>query len=98
MSGPLGSADMTSTYRSGRETYAALQAYQWARVASSTKAALKERESAQALSNAQPDSLSKWQQWLLDHLDREGIDRQQAIGLAEMWVRVAEVQPPVDDI
>ncbi|MGW1261240.1 hypothetical protein ACWD7Y_04665 [Streptomyces drozdowiczii] len=89
---------MTSTYRSGRHTYAALQAYQWARVASSTKAALKEWESARELSNTQPDSLSKWQQWLLDHLDREGIDGQRAIALAEMWVRVATVQPPVDGI
>ncbi|MFI2434656.1 hypothetical protein [Streptomyces sp. NPDC018693] len=81
----------------GRSTYATYQAYNWARVAGGLKIALKEREAARQRSNREPDSVSEWQRWLLDHLDAEGIDVQQAIGLAEMWVRVAGVQSQADD-
>jgi hypothetical protein len=80
-----------------RRTHAAAQAYNWARVASGPTKALKERESARERSNTAPASLSEWQRWLLDHVDREGIDGQQAMGLAEMWVRVAGVQSETGD-
>lgn len=75
-----------------RHRYAAAQAYNWARVASAMKGAVTERESARELSNTEPDAVTEWQQWLLKHLDANGMDVQQAIGLAEMWVRVATAQ------
>lgn len=80
----------------GRRSHAAAQAYNWAQVASSPPKALKERESARQLSNTAPDSLSEWQRWLLEHLGQEGTETQQAIDLAEMWVRVAAVQPALE--
>lgn len=86
------------TNPASRRTYASLQAYNWARVASGMKGALKERESARQLSNTDPGSITEWQGWLLDHLDANGMDVQQAINLAEMWVRVAELQPQAGDV
>jgi len=77
-----------------RRAYAALQAYNWALVASSWQQSLKEREAARALSNSEPAALTQWQQWLLDHVDTRGLDGQQARELAEMWVQVAAAQPP----
>ncbi|MEU9050108.1 hypothetical protein AB0D37_06845 [Streptomyces sp. NPDC048384] len=80
----------------GRRSYAAIQAYNWALVASGHAKALKERDSAQRLTNTAPETLSEWQRWLLDHIGNEGIGAQQAVDLAEMWVRVAAVQPSAD--
>ncbi|KUO04573.1 hypothetical protein [Streptomyces caeruleatus] len=77
-----------------RRADAALQAYNWAKVAGSPERAWKEWEQARALSNSSPDELSEWQRWLLDHLDKnQRLGAEQPIALAEMWVRVAAVQP-----
>jgi hypothetical protein len=84
------------TQPEGRRTYAAVQA-NWARVAGGVKSAVKEQESARQLSNKDPGAVTEWQRWLLDHLDSANVDVQQAIGLAEMWVKVAAVQPSGSD-
>jgi hypothetical protein len=80
-----------------RRAYAAAQAYNWARVASGLKGALQQRHSARGISNTDPAAVSEWQRWLLDHLDAPDMDVQLAINLAEMWVRVAALQPQGDD-
>lgn len=78
-----------------RRADAALQAYNWATVAGSPERAWKEREQARALSNSSPGALSEWQRWLLDHLKDQQLGAEQPIALAEMWARVAAVQPPM---
>ena len=85
------------THPEDRRTYAAVQAYNWARVAGGVKSAVKERESARQLSNSDPGEVTEWQRWLLDHIDSANVDVQQAIGLAEMWVKVAAVQSSGSD-
>ncbi|KIZ17378.1 hypothetical protein [Streptomyces natalensis] len=75
-----------------RRTHAALQAYNWARVASNLRLTRREWEEARELSNAGPGSGTEWHRWLLDHLDAQ-IDLRQALELAEMWTKVAAVQP-----
>jgi hypothetical protein len=75
-----------------RRADAELQAYNWARVAGGWKIAVRERDAAREISNADPGDLTEWQWWLLDHLTDSDMDVHQAIGLAEMWVRVATVQ------
>ncbi|WP_460074165.1 hypothetical protein [Streptomyces sp. YKOK-I1] len=76
-----------------RRADAALQAYNWARVAGSPERAWKEREQARELSNSSPGELSTWQRWLLDYLKDQRLGVEQAVALAEMWVKVASVQP-----
>ncbi|MEW2623671.1 hypothetical protein [Streptomyces sp. NPDC048106] len=76
-----------------RRADAALQAYNWARVAGSLERAWKEQDQARALSNSSSSELSEWQRWLLDHFKDQHLSVEQAIALAEMWVKVATVQP-----
>ncbi|MBX7551647.1 hypothetical protein ABZX95_20720 [Streptomyces sp. NPDC004232] len=76
-----------------RRTNASLQACNWARVAGSPEHAWAEWEAAKSLSNSAPGELCEWQRWLLDHLKNQRLDAEQAIARAEMWVKVAAVQP-----
>ncbi|MFJ9893473.1 hypothetical protein ACIQPR_09075 [Streptomyces sp. NPDC091280] len=75
-----------------RHADAALQAYNWAKVAGSPERAWKEQDQARTLSNASPGELSEWQRWLLDHLKDQQLGFERAIALAEMWAKVAAVQ------
>ncbi|MER6500182.1 hypothetical protein ABT218_12510 [Streptomyces sp. NPDC001455] len=71
---------------------AAREAYYWAVVAGAFARVTRERETVRELSNTgDPAGLTEWQQWLLDHLDST-VTAQRAMGLAEMWARVAAVQ------
>lgn len=80
------------THPESRRQDAATQAYNWARVAGGMKGVLKEREAARELSNTAPEAVTSWQRWLLDHLDANSLDVEQAIRLAEMWAKVAASQ------
>ncbi|QNT98441.1 hypothetical protein HEP81_08215 (plasmid) [Streptomyces griseofuscus] len=75
-----------------RRADAALQAYNWARVAGGLERAWTEQDRARALSNSSPSELSEWQRWLLDHLRDQHLSVGQAVALAEMWAKVAAVQ------
>lgn len=80
------------THPDSARRYAATQAFYWARVAGGMNGVMKEREVARELSNTEPDAATPWQRWLLDHLGAHGVDVEQAIRLAEMWVKVAASQ------
>lgn len=71
-----------------RREDAAVQAYNWARLASDLKD--QERAEAVRIINASPETATEWHKWVAKVPQR--VTLQQAADLALMWARVAAVQ------